>query len=889
MKLISCYIEGFGKIKNMSYDFSDGLNAFCQENGWGKTTFCVFLKAMLYGMEYSSRKKELMERPHYLPWDGSPCKGSLTFEVEGRTYRVERTFDPKGKDSFALFDAETGLVSSDYSENLGEELFLVDAASFERSIFVPQNVVGTALTDSLNAKLGGLSDARDDMNNFDAAIERVDKAQKDITRKSKVNTGSLVKVKEEISICNEVIDRKSAVVDGYDKQILLLDEKKKTLNWMEAEKNRLAEAIRLQSKREQQMGAYNQQKKFLEEKQSEIEKLDDFFAAGLPEEDEQTALEDIERQYDIGKRTEEDLLRKCPPEQEIAKWESLFADHLPEDEEIADWQERSKKMQSLRLQGEHAKLSEEAASQLEQLRFLFSDHVPTEEELDDYDERAKELSMLEGRIVAQQETYQKVQIKAGVSEAESGKQKASTVILLFVLSAALIGGGIAFHLLASDADGGILYQLICFVGAAATGVAAIMQLLRIRSVKKSKEEDLASQLAQAEETLSASIEKRDELNAQILEFIHQYRVKASDNMQQMLSEIRVSLEHYKRLTEEEAQATAATTGTVEEISDIRLGLYTVLDQYAAVYGMELYHEDCEDKLFENLIRDKKAYEDYKLMNTQMQMLKLSMEKQQSLLQKYFSRFPLEEGLSSQDKLSLIRTNREKYAKTQEEIAKMTEELQSFAVDQEVDEKAESVEQLQEKQNNIDEEIKDMQNGIAQDRETLHQLSVELDSIEDAEGRLEILTEQKIQLDYKLSVLERTAEYLREAKEKFMAAYMAPLRKGMEHYLSILDDKAADAVRDMAFEITIDLEVMVRSAASTYRSEYLSCGYQDLVGLCARFALVDVLYKKECPTIVLDDPFTNLDESKIGRAMDLLQEISKERQIIYFTCHESRLP
>ena len=55
MKLISCYITGFGTIKEWSYDFSDGMNALCQENGWGKTTFSVFLKAMFYGMDYSAR------------------------------------------------------------------------------------------------------------------------------------------------------------------------------------------------------------------------------------------------------------------------------------------------------------------------------------------------------------------------------------------------------------------------------------------------------------------------------------------------------------------------------------------------------------------------------------------------------------------------------------------------------------------------------------------------------------------------------------------------------------------------------------------------------------------------------------------------------------------
>ena len=63
-------------------------------------------------------------------------------------------------------------------------------------------------------------------------------------------------------------------------------------------------------------------------------------------------------------------------------------------------------------------------------------------------------------------------------------------------------------------------------------------------------------------------------------------------------------------------------------------------------------------------------------------------------------------------------------------------------------------------------------------------------------------------------------------------------------MAILDDKYKDSVKDMDFDITMDLSVQVLSQGSTHSSDYLSHGYRDLVGLCARFALVDVLYHKE---------------------------------------------
>lgn len=42
MKLLQCKIENFGKLSDVSFDFSEGVNTFCEENGWGKSTLANF-------------------------------------------------------------------------------------------------------------------------------------------------------------------------------------------------------------------------------------------------------------------------------------------------------------------------------------------------------------------------------------------------------------------------------------------------------------------------------------------------------------------------------------------------------------------------------------------------------------------------------------------------------------------------------------------------------------------------------------------------------------------------------------------------------------------------------------------------------------------------------
>ena len=66
MRLISCYIEGYGAIEKKDIVFDEGITAFCQENGAGKTTLASFIKAMFYGLDgYKRKSKDFCDREHF--------------------------------------------------------------------------------------------------------------------------------------------------------------------------------------------------------------------------------------------------------------------------------------------------------------------------------------------------------------------------------------------------------------------------------------------------------------------------------------------------------------------------------------------------------------------------------------------------------------------------------------------------------------------------------------------------------------------------------------------------------------------------------------------------------------------------------------------------------
>ena len=62
---------------------------------------------------------------------------------------------------------------------------------------------------------------------------------------------------------------------------------------------------------------------------------------------------------------------------------------------------------------------------------------------------------------------------------------------------------------------------------------------------------------------------------------------------------------------------------------------------------------------------------------------------------------------------------------------------------------------------------------------------------------------------------------------------------------------------------------------------MRAGLKDLYAFVERLAIVDVLYKKEKPTLVVDDPFVNLDKEKREQAEKMLEERAKKGQVVYF--------
>ena len=233
MKLISCHIENFGKLTNFNYDFKDGINTIKEENGFGKTTFADFIKAMFYGMEVKRNTKNLIDRKKYDPWQGGAFGGNIVFETDNKKYKIERFFSKKeADDTFKLYDLSTNLESTDFSSNIGEELFKINKEAFERSTFISGQNTETSMNDSINAKLGNILENENDINTSDKALKILDEAIKIYKKtggRGEINEKLAEKTKLEQKLEQSKIDEKNleerkSKYENIKKQIKNLEE-----------------------------------------------------------------------------------------------------------------------------------------------------------------------------------------------------------------------------------------------------------------------------------------------------------------------------------------------------------------------------------------------------------------------------------------------------------------------------------------------------------------------------------------------------------------------------------------------------------------------------------------------------------------------------------------
>ena len=196
----------------------------------------------------------------------------------------------------------------------------------------------------------------------------------------------------------------------------------------------------------------------------------------------------------------------------------------------------------------------------------------------------------------------------------------------------------------------------------------------------------------------------------------------------------------------------------------------------------------------------------------------------------------------------------------------------------------TLDELNELITQTDARLEELKAAKAQYDKQIEALQEQLDMRDEKEAELQELYQEQEKDSKRYQILKLTQEYLQTAKEQFTARYMAPIANAFgKYYGKLTGDKSEN------WMIDANINLKLREQGELRETHWLSAGYQDLIGVCMRLALVDTMYQEEKPFLILDDPFVNLDQEKVACGNELLESVAKEYQVIYFTCHDSRCP
>ena len=290
MKLLSCYITGFGKFENRSFEFTNGLNCIYSENGWGKTTLADFIASMLYGID-GGRSKSLLanDRIRYAPFSGARFGGALTFSYLGRIYRVERFFGKTpAMDSVKIYDESNmqSYIFGDKAERLGETLLGMDRDSFMRSVYLPQGLGQIdGLTGDIKEILTALLTVSENGNGAQTAMDRLDNAERALRAKRKPAKGKLDELDEKLSYLQAKQAECIRAKEQADTLIQQAKQSAKRVEELKAELKKITAQMEEATRRNERLATRVAQKEILtkkEEAELRLQGLKEFFGQANP-------------------------------------------------------------------------------------------------------------------------------------------------------------------------------------------------------------------------------------------------------------------------------------------------------------------------------------------------------------------------------------------------------------------------------------------------------------------------------------------------------------------------------------------------------------------------------------------------------------------------------
>ncbi|MBR6772173.1 MAG: AAA family ATPase [Clostridia bacterium] len=157
-------------------NFKSGLNTVFAENESGKSTFCAFLSAMLYGINTSERERsdKLPDKIKYQPWSGRPMNGRLSVLSNGNEILLSRSSIHGPLRDFTATYALSGETVPDINgSNAGQVLLGLEQDVFEKTALCSAENLAVKNSEALEARISAAVSSGEDEVSHSSAKARL--------------------------------------------------------------------------------------------------------------------------------------------------------------------------------------------------------------------------------------------------------------------------------------------------------------------------------------------------------------------------------------------------------------------------------------------------------------------------------------------------------------------------------------------------------------------------------------------------------------------------------------------------------------------------------------------------------------------------------------------
>ncbi|HEX9059262.1 MAG TPA: AAA family ATPase [Clostridia bacterium] len=856
MRIVKLDIKSFGKFRNFNIEFADGMNVVYGENEAGKSTLQYFIKAMLFGMKGGRTLKDGVLPPlkRFRPWSGSDYTGFIEYVLDnGEAFRAGRNFatnkvmihDSSFNDITGSFD-----ISKENGPAFAEKHLGINEMCFEKTVFIKQmdSRLDEAGCNELQSRLLNISQSGFEDVSFSSAQKALMDALKGNVGTGRTTTRPLDMVNEMLTVL------KSQRRDYIEKRHLIsesgsgISKENSVRDSLELRKHMLAAAKELAVL-----------KRYIDERKGEYREV--FETLKRTEVKNAELLKEKKRFDEINDSLSKVIMYGDVSDEDIVELSRVYntLDHLASERE------------RLTLQAE--KIKHEITECRKVVCGPNQDKVLFHAEFARITELMEELKNLNRKKEEMEASG--LELRIAELKKQFGLSLSTSIISVVLSSGALLLG----------VTGKFVSNIMAFSASGVFFLLFVLLMFRWNSVRKEKNECVKSKKEYDHET-----ETLNEDIASCQKSLKSILASVGITKMEDFFELRLQNDYKKGRAEILERDYANVKKDLSSILE-RTKLLTdaVFERFIGSGKFSISKIDKESidqirtgqKEYNSLIQEKRYTE--KRIRELSEDIKSMMSGKDVADRGFDSSDPKGEKLKSEienliinftARLKELRSRIDKGGSDFKDIENLLYKIENSQVSE-----VEAI--LDTKYNDTSEELHKTITKIAEHDAVIRNLGVDDDSIFQIENEIEELEIKKMKLEETGISLKTALDILNEASYEIQKDFAPSLNDRMS---SIVSELTMGKYKDIRADSKLMVNVLPKEGEEVVPVAALSGGTVDQVYLAMRLAAAEMISSgRESLPIMLDEVFAQYDDKRIRLAFDYFLKLSRQKQVIFFTC------